>query len=974
MFPNPHGKTPLRSRLFSKDKSPGCTAVDYIGKNQPYLYNSTIDGTRGYAFLAADSEYQSPCCGIVKQWQAFIKQNTGTVLFEVWRSTSGTAYKLAGSNEFVASSTDMLITLNVPSGAQITVYPGDYIGWYTEDREMVAYMAGTGPEADNIKFTDLRPSPTAFTPGMNLDWSSASAYQNRNYGIRATTAANSPPFFTNLNYFMIAQPTWALGTLVYTVSASDPNPADSTITQLTMTMNTNSYFSFDTATHEVRVAGNLTTLSGNYALVFNVVDLCEYTATGTLTLSIYNEPPTIHNLEATVEVLENQMTELLLYTLSVTDPSDPVTCSVSSTSPSPAPFSVRLKPGLTDFGVYVNNNPGLSVAANANYNVFVGCSDGKSTTVGKLVVHVVASNSPVIKNLPNSVTLSTSGQTTDLVFDVDATDIDSPTLTYSMTCNPLGCPFQIQSGSGRIQLTSDLLYQTVGSYDVTVTVSDGYSSRSSSLSVVISGLNTAPVITNLPLVSSLSVQENTNLGTSVYQVTATDNDGDTLYYSMTSVPGTGLDYFQINSATGLITTSTTNAINYETIPATSFTLYVRVSDGILTTDKNLLVRVTNQNEPLYFSQQVYRVNANEGNAGQQMNPGLSVIDTDIGDTVSYSMNCGSNSGYMTMASSTGLLTYAINYDLDKPGLPTAITCIVTARDSGGLTATATLSVSIAEINDNTPTFLSTSYTFTVYNNIGVGTSVGNVSAVDGDIGTNGQFAYSLDQTTLAANYFQVSQTGYITLQNSLSGVVGNLDFTAKATDTGGLEGFVSVRVTVLAPTTTTAAITTIGYKNMFDDKRNIVWISMLAVLAAIVLAGTLYVCLRYLRYWPIGFDPFKECAKGIECKKPDCLKSKPRPQFQPKKPKPPPPPPQTEPSHPPPTLPPTETPATHNPWQNILDPVVSHIQSMAEHSRSCRQPHNPWQNILDHVVSHTQSMAEHSRSCCQPHTIHGRTF
>ncbi|KAL3874385.1 hypothetical protein ACJMK2_037411, partial [Sinanodonta woodiana] len=58
----------------------------------------------------------------------------------------------------------------------------------------------------------------------------------------------SPPFFTNLNFFMVAQPTWPVGNLVYTVSASDPNPSDTTITQLKITMNTDSYFSFDTTT------------------------------------------------------------------------------------------------------------------------------------------------------------------------------------------------------------------------------------------------------------------------------------------------------------------------------------------------------------------------------------------------------------------------------------------------------------------------------------------------------------------------------------------------------------------------------------------------------------------------------------------------------------------------------------------------------------------------------------------------------
>ncbi|KAL3853241.1 hypothetical protein ACJMK2_016797, partial [Sinanodonta woodiana] len=55
-------------------------------------------------------------------------------------------------------------------------------------------------------------------------------------------------------------------------------------------------------------------------------------------IAFLSQPPTIHNFEATVEVLENQVTEQLLYTLSVTDPSDPFTCGISSTSPSPAPF------------------------------------------------------------------------------------------------------------------------------------------------------------------------------------------------------------------------------------------------------------------------------------------------------------------------------------------------------------------------------------------------------------------------------------------------------------------------------------------------------------------------------------------------------------------------------------------------------------------------------------------------------------
>lgn len=63
------------------------------------------------------------------------------------------------------------------------------------------------------------------------------------------------------------------------------------------------------------------------------------------------------------------------------------------------------------------------------------------------------------------------------------------------------------------------------------------------------GINTAPVITNLPLASPISVPENSALSASVFQVSVSDvNTGDTHTYSASYNPGLGSTLFSFNTA------------------------------------------------------------------------------------------------------------------------------------------------------------------------------------------------------------------------------------------------------------------------------------------------------------------------------------------------------------------------------------------------------------------------------------------
>lgn len=79
-----------------------------------------------------------------------------------------------------------------------------------------------------------------------------------------------------------------------------------------------------------------------------------------------------------------------------------------------------------------------------------------------------------------------------------------------------------------------------------------------------------------------------------------------------------------------------------------------------------------------------------------------------------------------------------DYDLDVAGTATSVTCTVTVSD-GDLKDTASLVVTINDVNDNTPTFGSSVYTFYASPYTSVGTVLGSIAATDADIGAFGLF-------------------------------------------------------------------------------------------------------------------------------------------------------------------------------------------------------------------------------------------
>jgi len=133
-------------------------------------------------------------------------------------------------------------------------------------------------------------------------------------------------------------------------------------------------------------------------------------------------------------------------------------------------------------------------------------------------------------------------------YRVDATDADNDALTLMLLVNPAG--MTLNAASAEISWTPTPAQ--VGSHAVHVQVSDGRGGTAmQSFNIVVSqgGVNLAPQITSAAITTATVATEYR------YDVEATDGDGETLTYRLTTAPG-GM---QIDSASGLIRWTPTTA-------------------------------------------------------------------------------------------------------------------------------------------------------------------------------------------------------------------------------------------------------------------------------------------------------------------------------------------------------------------------------------------------------------------------------
>ncbi|MEN1784922.1 MAG: cadherin domain-containing protein [Bacteroidota bacterium] len=184
-----------------------------------------------------------------------------------------------------------------------------------------------------------------------------------------------------------------------------------------------------------------------------------------------------------------------------------------------------------------------------------------------------------------------------------ATDIDNDDLTFSIVTNSSNL-FEI-TADGNLSLAANqsLDFETAESHSLSIRVSDGNASANATITITVVDVNenVAPVFND----QSFSIGESAMPGSQIGTLSATDADGDTLTYTWANpddgnpaefFPAGSSTGFTLDSNTGILSTvgDTAGALDFES--RSSYPLPIIVSDGELSTQANITVNITDEND------------------------------------------------------------------------------------------------------------------------------------------------------------------------------------------------------------------------------------------------------------------------------------------------------------------------------------------------------------------------------------------
>lgn len=332
-----------------------------------------------------------------------------------------------------------------------------------------------------------------------------------------------------------------------------------------------------------------------------------------------------------------------------------------------------------------------------------------------LNVSVVDQNdSPAFVGAPFAAQIDENQVSGSTVLKLTATDQDAgDLLTFSIA----GSDHFALTSSGRITTTKILDFESVNTYTLSISVSDGKTSVTEAITISVRDTNDSPVFVNSPY--AVTLPEN-NASAVVSAMSAIDDDsGDILTFFLS---GVGSGDFSILSSTGLVSLS--RALDYES--KSSYVLNVIVRDEYGgQASSSLSVTVSDENDAPSFVGTPYSVSLDEDLPVGTIVLQASAVDEDSSDILEYTLS-GDNSTDFSIAQNSGIITTAVSLDYE---LVSSYSLSVSVTD-GISSVSQVITISITDKNDS-PTFEAAPYSVTVAENTTTSTLL-TVSATDKD--------------------------------------------------------------------------------------------------------------------------------------------------------------------------------------------------------------------------------------------------
>uniref|UniRef100_A0A3P9IK33 Cadherin domain-containing protein n=1 Tax=Oryzias latipes TaxID=8090 RepID=A0A3P9IK33_ORYLA len=350
------------------------------------------------------------------------------------------------------------------------------------------------------------------------------------------------------------------------------------------------------------------------------------------------------------------------------------------------------------------------------------------------------------------------------------------------------------------------------SHHLILTATDGgMPSRSGTASIIVHVLDTndnAPTFERESY--QVSILENSPIGSLVFQLNATDLDegsnSEVIYSFSLYTSEKTQETFHLNPVTGEITVK--EVLNYE---------HFRVYDmEVIATDKGanslsgqctikILVEDMNDNHP-ELSIKSFQSPVSEDIKLDTVIAVVSVSDKDSGENGIVLCSVPADLPFELKPSPDGQSYALITKDYLDKETSEVYSVTITAQDLGYpvLSSTKVIKVDVKDVNDNSPVFSQSPYTFYVNENNVAGMSIFSVSASDKDGAENAEITYSLDRKSsgsIVTSFLNINEVnGTISALKSFDfESVKTFQFHVVATDSGSppLSSNVTVNVFIL---------------------------------------------------------------------------------------------------------------------------------------------------------------------------------
>ncbi|XP_066572824.1 protocadherin gamma-A11 isoform X12 [Amia ocellicauda] len=283
---------------------------------------------------------------------------------------------------------------------------------------------------------------------------------------------------------------------------------------------------------------------------------------------------------------------------------------------------------------------------------------------------------------------------------------------------------------------------------------------------VLDANDNAPVFTQR--IYKASVVENTIKGTLVTTVSASDADTGTnghVTYSVSRSADAVSEIFDINATTGEV--KVIGQTDFE--KAKSYQLNIQAKDGGGFIDScKLMIEITDLND----NKPVISVMSFSNSVAEDVLPAtviamIKVQDSDSGSNGLVHCSINENIPFKITSSSNNFYSLVTDGMLDRE-TQQEYNITITASDEGvpPLSSNLTLTLIVADVNDNAPVFEKRVYAAYITENNTPGLSVSSVKASDADWNQNARISYILEETHVNG----VSVSSYVSV-NSDSGVI-----------------------------------------------------------------------------------------------------------------------------------------------------------------------------------------------------------